>query len=78
MAPERFGPDPAGPAADVFAWAVVVAFAATGTTPFQLTNPDACAVVWTDVTATSAYQLIVRRDEVTLTASWRFADVTVR
>lgn len=38
MAPERFGDDPdstVGPAADVFAWGVVVAYAATGRTPFR-------------------------------------------
>ncbi|AGL19102.1 protein kinase [Actinoplanes sp. N902-109] len=36
MAPERFDDDPGrvGPAADVFAWGVVVAYAATGRTPF--------------------------------------------
>lgn len=39
MAPERFGPHPAGPAADVFAWAAVVVFAATGTTPFRAGDP---------------------------------------
>ena len=39
MAPERFDTDraaaPVGPAADVFAWGAVVAYAASGKTPFQ-------------------------------------------
>ncbi len=34
MAPERFGPEPITPAADIFAWGVVVAYAGTGRTPF--------------------------------------------
>lgn len=46
MAPERFGDDPdstVGPAADVFAWGVVVAYAATGRTPFRGDSPAATA-----------------------------------
>jgi hypothetical protein len=46
MAPERFDTvtDRAlGPAADVFAWAVVVAYAATGRTPFNADSPVATA-----------------------------------
>ncbi|MFI1993534.1 serine/threonine-protein kinase [Actinoplanes sp. NPDC020271] len=47
MAPERF--DPAGgrpvtPAADIFAWAAVVAFAATGRTPFAADSAAATAM----------------------------------
>ncbi|MDT5041535.1 MAG: hypothetical protein QOE51_2520 [Actinoplanes sp.] len=45
MAPERFG-DPAlslTPAADVFAWGVVVAYAASGRTPFDGGSPTATA-----------------------------------
>ncbi|MFC6079836.1 serine/threonine-protein kinase [Sphaerisporangium aureirubrum] len=34
MAPEQFGGEPAGPAADVFAWAATVVFAATGRPPY--------------------------------------------
>jgi WD40 repeat protein len=44
MAPERFDTRPgrqAGPAADVFAWGVVVAYAATGSTPFAADTPMA-------------------------------------
>jgi hypothetical protein len=46
MAPERFdtATDRAlGPAADVFAWGVVVAYAATGRTPFTADSPVATA-----------------------------------
>jgi hypothetical protein len=46
MAPERFdtATDRAlGPAADVFAWGVVVAYAATGRTPFNADSPVATA-----------------------------------
>jgi serine/threonine protein kinase len=46
MAPERFdtATDRAlGPAADVFAWGVVVAYAATGRTPFHADSPVATA-----------------------------------
>src|SRR5690349_20810609 len=42
MAPERFDTRPGqqvGPAADVFAWGVVVAYAATGRTPFGADTP---------------------------------------
>jgi hypothetical protein len=42
MAPERFDTragQHAGPAADVFAWGVVVAYAATGATPFAADTP---------------------------------------
>ncbi|WP_344394808.1 serine/threonine-protein kinase [Actinomadura alba] len=34
MAPEQFANAPIGPAADVFAWGCVIAFAATGSAPF--------------------------------------------
>lgn len=34
MAPEQFGGDPVGPAADVFAWGCTMSFAANGTPPF--------------------------------------------
>ncbi|GLY92758.1 serine/threonine-protein kinase [Actinoplanes sp. NBRC 103695] len=46
MAPERFDTDhhtPVGPAADVFAWGAVVAYAGTGRTPFQADSPAATA-----------------------------------
>ncbi|MET3426456.1 hypothetical protein BJ973_005668 [Actinoplanes tereljensis] len=44
MAPERFESDQdVGPAADVFAWGVVVAYAATGRTPFRGDSPAATA-----------------------------------
>ncbi|WP_433292884.1 serine/threonine protein kinase [Actinoplanes sp. CA-030573] len=46
MAPERFGDTdaPLTPAADVFAWGGVVAYAGTGRTPFAADNPTATAV----------------------------------
>ncbi|MEU4695403.1 serine/threonine-protein kinase [Actinoplanes sp. NPDC023714] len=46
MAPERFGTEveiPITPAADVFAWGSVVAFAGTGRTPFWADSPPATA-----------------------------------
>ncbi|WP_245664860.1 serine/threonine-protein kinase [Actinoplanes subtropicus] len=46
MAPERFDGETdrlAGPAADIFAWGVVVAYAATGRTPFRADSPAATA-----------------------------------
>jgi predicted Ser/Thr protein kinase len=46
MAPERFGPDPSAtitPAADIFAWGAVVAYAGTGRTPFHADSPTATA-----------------------------------
>ncbi|MFC7530684.1 serine/threonine protein kinase [Actinoplanes sp. GCM10030250] len=46
MAPERFSSDPdtpVTPAADVFAWGSVVAYAGTGTTPFNADSPPATA-----------------------------------
>jgi len=46
MAPERFDAGKArrvGPAADVFAWGVLVAFAATGRTPFATDSPTGTA-----------------------------------
>jgi hypothetical protein len=46
MSPERFGPDtdlPLTPAADVFAWGSVVAYAGTGRTPFSADSPPATA-----------------------------------
>ncbi|WP_326551557.1 serine/threonine-protein kinase [Micromonospora sp. NBC_01813] len=46
MAPERFDNDSdrtVGPAADVFAWGVVVAYAATGRTPFSADSAAATA-----------------------------------
>ncbi|HWS39398.1 MAG TPA: serine/threonine-protein kinase [Actinoplanes sp.] len=45
MAPERFEADArgVGPAADVFAWGVVVAYAGTGRTPFQADSQAATA-----------------------------------
>src|SRR4051812_22222087 len=46
MAPERFDTDhhtPVGPAADVFAWGVVVTYAGCGRTPFQADSPAATA-----------------------------------
>jgi predicted Ser/Thr protein kinase len=45
MAPERFGEAgvPLTPAADVFAWGGVVAYAGTGRTPFQADSPPATA-----------------------------------
>ncbi|MFY1687244.1 serine/threonine protein kinase [Plantactinospora sp. WMMB782] len=47
MAPERFEPATTGvltPAADVFAWGAVVAYAGTGRTPFAAETPAATAV----------------------------------
>ncbi|MEV6347450.1 serine/threonine-protein kinase [Actinoplanes sp. NPDC051851] len=47
MAPERFDPsygDPVSPAADIFAWGAVVAYAATGRTPFAGDNASATAI----------------------------------
>ncbi|MFE3186446.1 protein kinase [Streptomyces violascens] len=41
MAPEQFGDEPAGPAADVWAWACCVVCAAHGTSPFQATSTGA-------------------------------------
>ncbi|WP_328477024.1 serine/threonine protein kinase [Actinoplanes sp. NBC_00393] len=46
MAPERFSSDPdtpVTPAADVFAWGSVVAYAGTGSTPFWADSPPATA-----------------------------------
>ncbi|UQU67332.1 serine/threonine protein kinase [Couchioplanes caeruleus] len=45
MAPERFDTDRpgVGPAADVFAWGVVVTYAGTGRTPFRADSPAATA-----------------------------------
>ena len=45
MAPERFDGDSSriGPAADVFAWGVVIAYAGTGRTPFGGDSPAATA-----------------------------------
>ncbi|GGN82077.1 hypothetical protein GCM10010112_59210 [Actinoplanes lobatus] len=46
MAPERFSSDPGTPvtpAADVFAWGSVVAYAGTGHTPFRADSPPATA-----------------------------------
>ncbi|MGX6603591.1 serine/threonine protein kinase [Micromonosporaceae bacterium Da 78-11] len=46
MAPERFGLEadtPLTPAADVFAWGTVVAYAGTGRTPFAADSPPATA-----------------------------------
>jgi alpha-tubulin suppressor-like RCC1 family protein/predicted Ser/Thr protein kinase len=46
MAPERFdseGRVPPGPAADVFAWGAVIAYAGTGRTPFGADSPPATA-----------------------------------
>jgi predicted Ser/Thr protein kinase len=46
MAPERFGSQPGAaltPAADIFAWGGVVAFAGTGRTPFGADSPTATA-----------------------------------
>ncbi|MCZ7436914.1 protein kinase [Micromonospora sp. WMMC241] len=47
MAPERFETttgNPVGPAADIFAWGAVVAFAATGRTPFEGESATATAM----------------------------------
>ncbi|SNY47436.1 serine/threonine protein kinase [Paractinoplanes atraurantiacus] len=44
MAPERFDSDSAGFPADIFAWGAVVAFAATGRTPFGGDSPTATAM----------------------------------
>jgi len=47
MAPERFDPAPGRPttaAADIFAWGAVVAYAATGRTPFDADSATATAV----------------------------------
>ncbi|HTT00105.1 MAG TPA: serine/threonine-protein kinase [Streptosporangiaceae bacterium] len=43
MAPELVRGEPAGPPADVFAWAATIAFAATGTPPFHA--PNVAAIV---------------------------------
>jgi eukaryotic-like serine/threonine-protein kinase len=47
MAPERFASDGSNtvtPAADIFAWGVMVAYAATGRTPFAADSPPATAM----------------------------------
>ncbi|GAA2552117.1 hypothetical protein GCM10010435_22930 [Winogradskya consettensis] len=44
MAPERLDGAPISPAVDVFAWGVLIAFAATGRTPFAADSPTATAV----------------------------------
>ncbi len=44
MAPERLDGKPVTPAVDVFAWGVLVAYAATGRTPFGADTPTATAV----------------------------------
>ncbi|GAA0585086.1 hypothetical protein GCM10010172_82650 [Paractinoplanes ferrugineus] len=44
MAPERLDGAAATPAVDVFAWGVLVAYAATGRTPFAADSPTATAV----------------------------------
>ncbi|MFI5934150.1 serine/threonine-protein kinase [Actinoplanes sp. NPDC051494] len=44
MAPERLDGKPVTPAVDVFAWGVLVAYAATGRTPFDAGSPTATAV----------------------------------
>ena len=44
MAPERFADEPAGPAADIFAWGAVVTYAATGRTPFAADSAPATAM----------------------------------
>jgi eukaryotic-like serine/threonine-protein kinase len=47
MAPERFAAETdlrVGPAADIFAWGAVVAYAATGRTPFAAGSPPATAM----------------------------------
>ncbi|MFJ1700306.1 hypothetical protein ACIOHC_35530 [Streptomyces sp. NPDC088252] len=41
MAPEQFGDEPVGPAADTWAWACCVVCAARGTSPFQATSTGA-------------------------------------
>jgi serine/threonine protein kinase len=41
MAPEQVLGEPSGPPSDVFAWAAVVAYAATGRPPFGLGRPEA-------------------------------------
>jgi eukaryotic-like serine/threonine-protein kinase len=43
MAPERFGDAVITPAADIFAWGAVVAYAGTGRTPFHADTPTATA-----------------------------------
>jgi serine/threonine protein kinase len=44
MAPERLDGGPVTPAVDVFAWGILVAYAATGRTPFAADTPTATAV----------------------------------
>ena len=43
LSPERFGGGPATPAADVFAWGAIVAFAGTGRLPFGPGEPEEIA-----------------------------------
>lgn len=43
MSPEQFRDRPVGPATDMFAWASVIAYAATGRAPFQADHPIALA-----------------------------------
>jgi eukaryotic-like serine/threonine-protein kinase len=44
MAPERFDGQPVTPAADIFAWGALVAYAGTGRTPFAADTPAATAM----------------------------------
>ncbi|MFJ6836154.1 serine/threonine-protein kinase [Streptomyces sp. NPDC091209] len=44
IGPERYGTGVAGPADDLFAWGALVAYAATGSTPFGTGTPDAVAI----------------------------------
>jgi serine/threonine protein kinase len=43
MSPEQISNQPAGPPTDMFAWASIVAYAATGQAPFQADHPMALA-----------------------------------
>jgi eukaryotic-like serine/threonine-protein kinase len=44
MAPERFDGKPVTPAADIFAWGALIAYAGTGRTPFAADTPAATAM----------------------------------
>ncbi|WP_327107324.1 serine/threonine protein kinase [Nonomuraea glycinis] len=43
VSPEEYAGEPAGPAADVYGWALVVVYAATGEQPYRASRPEALA-----------------------------------
>lgn len=55
LSPEQFNGEEASPAADVYAWGLIVAFAATSRLPYGTTRPDVLAVkIFTEHVDTSA------------------------